>query len=64
MSMIAGRIFSLMFILINDITSFKQTILFSVHFFKYLLFYYFWMIMSMKKASNLLIANVQPQGVA
>ena len=55
-------IFSLISIVINHITSLKQTHLFFVHFLE---IYFFWMIMCMKKASNFQkIAQVQHEGVA
>ena len=56
-------IFSLIFIVINHITSFKQTHLFFVHFFKNI-FYHFWMITWIKKVKNFQIVKVQSQGVA
>ena len=55
-------VFSLIFIVINHITSFKQTSLFFVYFLKYLQL--FWIITWMKNANNFQIVKVQPQGVA
>ena len=55
-------IFSLISIVINHITSLKQTHLFFVHFLEIC---FFWMIMWMKTASNFRkIAQVQHEGVA
>ena len=55
-------IFSLIFIVINHITSLKWTHLFFVHFLN--ISYCFRMIMWIKKASNFQIAKVQPPSVA
>ena len=54
-------LFSLIFFAINYVTSFKQTYLFLVHFFEYLLL--FLGNNTMKKANNFQIARVQHQGV-
>ena len=51
-------IFSLIFIVINYITSLKQTHLFFVYFLEYLLF--FWMKTWIKKGKNFQIEKVQP----
>ena len=56
-------IFILIFIVINDITSFKQTCLFFLYIFKNISDF-FWMITRMRKENNFQIAKVQPQGVA
>ena len=55
-------IFSLIFIFVNNITSFKQTHLFLFIFLEYLPL--FWMITWMKKVNNFPILKAQPQGVA
>ena len=55
-------IFTLMFSVINYVTSFKQTYLFFVHFWNKS--HYFWMITWMRKANNFQTVKVQPQGVA
>ena len=53
-------IFSLNFIVINYITSFKQKYLFLCTFL-WFFWYYFWMITWMKRVNNFKIAKVQPQ---
>ena len=57
-------LFSLILIVINHITSFKQMYLFFVHFFRTSPINYFWRITSMKKVDNFQIAKVQPHGIA
>ena len=55
-------IFSIIFIVINHITSFKQMHLFPVHFQN--ISYYFWVLTWMKKANSFQTTKVQPQGIA
>ena len=56
-------IFNLIFIVIDHITSFKQTHFLSLYIFQNFS-YYFMIITRMKKANNFQITKVQPQGVA
>ena len=57
-------IFSLIFIVVNQMTSFKSLRLTLLFFYILQKIYYFWMITQIRKANNYQIAKVQPQGVA
>ena len=55
---------SLILVVINHITSFKQTFFVNIlEYFNLNIFYYFWMITWMKKSNNFQIVKVQPQGL-